>query len=94
VSKRLCGHDSARSDGVYVCFPCKDENEAATRDAVWNAAIEAAEAEAFRLGREASAEVERCNPEDSSGHRNYWLGKATMAGEIRAAIRALKREAK
>jgi protein-tyrosine phosphatase len=42
VSKRPCGHDSVESDSVYVCFPCKEENEAATRDVVWNAAIEAA----------------------------------------------------
>lgn len=53
-------------------------------------ALEEADAVAHRAGREASAEVERCNPDDVSGHRNYWLGNATMAGKIRAELRALK----
>lgn len=55
-------------------------------------ALEEAESEANRLGREASTEVERSNPDDASGHRDYWLGQATMAGKIRAELRALKSE--
>lgn len=42
MSKRSCGHDYEQSDSVLLCFPCAEAEEQRTKDAVWNAAIEAA----------------------------------------------------
>lgn len=71
-----------------------DLEPSAQRDAVWNAAIEAALVLARRAQREVQAEVGRCNPDDVSGHRNYWLGNEAMTGKMVDALSALKRGGK
>lgn len=92
MSTKACGHDSAEWDSFYICLVCAEAEEQQTKDAEWNAAIEAAakthDAEVARIKKE-------MEPEELSFE--WWNVLSARKGAHEASaerIRALKREAK